>query len=63
MEVGVILAVIAYAGYRIVQFRKYKIYDVVPRIQVADLAARLIAQRLTLARVSENPAPIEPSPA
>jgi membrane protein DedA with SNARE-associated domain len=43
MEVGVILAVIAYAGYRIVQFRKYKIYDVVPRIQVADLAARLTA--------------------
>lgn len=43
MEALVILAVIGYAAYRIVQFRKYKIYDVVPRVQVTDLAARLDA--------------------
>ena len=43
MEAALILAVIAYAGFRIVQFRKFKIYDVVPRVQVADLAARLTA--------------------
>jgi membrane protein DedA with SNARE-associated domain len=43
MEAAVTLAVIVYAGYRIVQFRKYKIYDVVPRVQVADLVARLMA--------------------
>lgn len=43
MEAAVTLAVIAYAGFRIVQFRKYKIYDVVPRVQVGDLAARLTA--------------------
>jgi len=43
MEAALIAAVIAYAGYRIVQFRKYKIYDVVPRVPVADLAARLTA--------------------
>jgi membrane protein DedA with SNARE-associated domain len=43
MEVALIAVVIAYAVYRIVQFRKYKIYDVVPRVPVADLAARLAA--------------------
>jgi len=43
MEVVLIVAVVAYAGYRIVQFRKFKIYDVVPRVQVADLSARLAA--------------------
>lgn len=43
MEAALILAVIVYAAYRIVQFRKFKIYDVVPRVQVADLAARLAA--------------------
>lgn len=43
MEAVLIVAVIAYAGYRIVQFRKFKIYDVVPRVQVADLSARLAA--------------------
>jgi membrane protein DedA with SNARE-associated domain len=43
MEVALIATVIAYAAYRVVQFRKYKVYDVVPRVQVADLAARLAA--------------------
>lgn len=43
MEAVLIVAVIVYAGYRLVQFRKFKIYDVVPRVQVADLSARLAA--------------------
>lgn len=37
--VGIALAV--YAVYRIVQFRKNKMYRVVPRVQVQELAARL----------------------
>ncbi len=57
MEEAVIVAVIVYAAYRIVQFRKYKMYDVVPRVQVADLAARLTAgerDRLLIADVRSH---------
>jgi membrane protein DedA with SNARE-associated domain len=43
MEIVVIAAIVVYAIYRVVQFRKYRAYDVVPRIQVAELAARLSA--------------------
>jgi len=43
MEAIVILAVIAYAIYRVQQFRKYREYDVVPRIQAEELAARIAA--------------------
>ncbi|HKU25120.1 MAG TPA: VTT domain-containing protein [Candidatus Sulfotelmatobacter sp.] len=43
MEYVLFLAIVAYVGYRIAQFRKYKIYDVVPRIDVGELAARLAA--------------------
>jgi len=41
MEAVVILALAVYAVYRIVQYRKHKMYRVVPRIQVTELAARL----------------------
>jgi len=41
MEVLIIGALVIYAIYRVVQFRKYRKYDVVPRIQVEELAARL----------------------
>jgi membrane protein DedA with SNARE-associated domain len=41
MEVVVIGALVAYAAYRIVQYRKNKVYSVVPRIQVEELARRL----------------------
>jgi membrane protein DedA with SNARE-associated domain len=44
MEVVVALAVVIYAVYRIVQMAKYRQYDVVPRIQVQELAARLASQ-------------------
>ncbi len=43
MEVVVIVALVIYAAYRIVQFLKYRKYAVVPRVQVQELAARLAA--------------------
>jgi membrane protein DedA with SNARE-associated domain len=43
MEFLLVLAIVLYIAYRIVQFRRYKIYDVVPRVQATELAARLAA--------------------
>src|ERR1700740_1504635 len=42
---GVVLgAPLAYSTYRIVQYRKYRTYRVVPRVQVQELAARLASE-------------------
>jgi membrane protein DedA with SNARE-associated domain len=41
MEVVVIVALAAYAIYRVLQFHKYREYDVVPRVQAQELADRL----------------------
>lgn len=41
MEVILIAALVVYAIYRTVQFRKYKKYRITPRVQVQELAARL----------------------
>jgi membrane protein DedA with SNARE-associated domain len=41
MEVIVVSALVVYATYRIAQFRKYKKYRIMPRVQVHELAARL----------------------
>jgi len=41
MEFILITALVVYAFYRTVQFRRYKKYRVMPRIQVEELAARL----------------------
>jgi hypothetical protein len=41
MEAVIIIALAVYAAYRILQYRKHKVYRVVPRIQVQELAARL----------------------
>jgi membrane protein DedA with SNARE-associated domain len=41
MEIVVVAALAGYAIYRIVQYRKHKMYRVVPRVQVQELAARL----------------------
>jgi membrane protein DedA with SNARE-associated domain len=41
MEIIVITALVVYAIYRGVQFRKYKKYRIMPRVQVQELAARL----------------------
>ncbi len=43
MEVVVIITLGAYTAYRVVQFSKYRKYDVVPRVQVQELSARLAA--------------------
>jgi membrane protein DedA with SNARE-associated domain len=44
MEIVVVAALVAYAIYRIVQYRKNKAYRVVPRIQVQELARRLASE-------------------
>ena len=43
MEVLVAIAIIVYAAYWLGQIIKHRAYNVVPRIQVAELAARLAA--------------------
>jgi membrane protein DedA with SNARE-associated domain len=44
MESVVLAALVAYAAYRVVQYRKYRMYGVVPRVQVQELAARLASE-------------------
>jgi membrane protein DedA with SNARE-associated domain len=44
MEVVVIGALVAYAIYRGLRFRKHRVYRVVPRVQVQELAARLASE-------------------
>jgi len=44
IEVVVVAALVVYAIYRVIQFRKHKMYRVVPRIQVQELAARLASE-------------------
>lgn len=43
MEALLILAVLVYAVYRVLQFVKYRRYDVVPRVQAEEIASRLAA--------------------
>ena len=43
MEILLIVAVIAYIGYRVMKFLEYRSYDVVPRVHVEELAARIAA--------------------
>src|ERR1700758_138559 len=44
MEVVIMAALIVYAVYRATQFHKYGKYDIVPRVQVQELAARLASE-------------------
>ncbi len=44
MEVVLTAALVVYATYRAAQFRKYKKYRIVPRVQVQELAARLASE-------------------
>ena len=41
MEILLAAAVIAYIGYRVLKFMEYRSYDVVPRVKVEELAARI----------------------
>ena len=43
MEAVVLISLIVYAAYRIQQFYKFRKYNIVPRVQVEELAARLAA--------------------
>jgi len=51
MEVIILVAVAVYVVYRIAQFQKYREYDVVPRIQVPELAARLASETANLVQI------------
>jgi membrane protein DedA with SNARE-associated domain len=51
MEVIILAAVAVYVVYRIAQFQKYREYDVVPRIQVQELAARLASETANLVQI------------
>jgi membrane protein DedA with SNARE-associated domain len=44
MEIVVLVAVIAYAAYRLVLFARHGKYRIVPRVQVQELAARLVSE-------------------
>ena len=44
MEGVLLSALVVYAVYRIVQYRRHKMYRVVPRVQVQELAARLASE-------------------
>ena len=44
LEGVIVLALVGYTIYRIIQYRKNKTYRVVPRVQVQELAARLASQ-------------------
>jgi membrane protein DedA with SNARE-associated domain len=44
MEAVVVTALVGYAVYRIVQYRRHKMYRIVPRVQVTELAARLASE-------------------
>jgi len=40
----ILIAVVVFIGYRIVQYRRYKMTDVVPRIAVTELARRMLTE-------------------
>ena len=40
----VIAAIVVYVAYRVVQYRRYRMVGVVPRVEVAELAQRLASQ-------------------
>jgi membrane protein DedA with SNARE-associated domain len=44
IEIVVIIAVIAFTGYRVSLYWKHRVYRIVPRIQVTELAAKLQTQ-------------------
>jgi membrane protein DedA with SNARE-associated domain len=53
MEIVVAAAVVVYVGYRIAQIRKYRVYDVVPRVQVQQLAARLASKESVHVQIAD----------
>jgi len=45
MEIAILVVLVLYAIYRSIQFFKYRKYDIVPRVQVRDLAAKLASDQ------------------
>jgi membrane protein DedA with SNARE-associated domain len=45
LEITLLAAIVGYAIYRIVQYSKHRMYRVVPRVQVQELAARLSSEQ------------------
>jgi len=44
METVIVAALISYAIYRVVQYRRHRMYRIVPRVQVQELARRLASE-------------------
>jgi membrane protein DedA with SNARE-associated domain len=44
MEAVIVAALISYAIYRVVQYRRHSVYRIVPRVQVQELAQRLASE-------------------
>ena len=44
MEAVIVAALISYAIYRVVQYRRHRVYRIVPRVQVQELAQRLASE-------------------
>jgi membrane protein DedA with SNARE-associated domain len=51
MEAVVVTALVVYGVYRVIQFRKHRVYRVVPRIQVQELAQRLASEGCDKVRI------------
>jgi len=51
MEVIILAAIAVYAVYRIAQFQKYREYDIVPRVQVEELATRLASEKPSMVQI------------
>jgi rhodanese-related sulfurtransferase len=47
----VVAALVVYAIYRVLQYRKNKMYRVVPRVQVEELARRLASDDANLVQI------------
>jgi hypothetical protein len=57
VEIAVVFAAIAFTAYRVSLYWKHRVYRIVPRIQVAELAAKLKTQyseRILLADVRSH---------
>ena len=51
IELVVVAALVVYAIYRVLQYRKNKMYRVVPRVQVEELARRLASDDANLVQI------------
>jgi len=44
VEIGALILFVAYLGYRLVMYSRQRVYSIVPRIQVEDLAKKLASE-------------------